>query len=69
MSNEVFQGYLKQIEYRYGEEMKTKLETLHQKGHIGEDICIILLGQSPAHPIILGKLGTEGEENHKNRRM
>lgn len=70
MSSETFKGYLQQIEYRYGKEMRTKVETLYQKGHLGEDICVVLIGQSPAHPIILDNLGTQIEQKEqKSRRM
>ncbi len=57
MTNEVFQYYLKEIEVRYGTDMKQKIETLHSKGHLGKDICLLLIGNLPEQSIVLDKVG------------
>lgn len=69
MSKEAFEGYLTEVEQFYGKEMRMKMEALHQKGHIGEDICLALIGQSPAHPIILNRLDAQVEQVESKRRM
>lgn len=70
MSNETFQGYLKEIEIRYGVEMRVKVERLHQKGHLGEDIFLSLIGQSPAHPIVPSNLGEQiANEQAKSKKI
>lgn len=70
MSNEEFQYCLQQIEYRYGKEMKRKIEVLHQKGYLGMGLLQELSGQPSALPINLGRLGALNVNvEQKSRRM
>lgn len=70
MSEEVFQTYLKELRIRYGLEMFMTAKRLHEQGYLGENVLALLIGQSPAHPIVPNNLGEQiAQQQSKIKRM
>lgn len=68
MSEEAFQIYLEEIRIRYGLEMSVAVERLYREGHLGSDLLTLIVGQSPAQPIVPNNL-EEQLAQQKSKRM